>query len=712
MNACLLQLPFASTGNMFPLLQDILRESPYWGETDVTQLRVMAERAGTSKGVPIMVARYQGVRGLWICDPSCGAWLSIGRLDYWTRAREDVTLLQSLTLRHDPSLQHIDASQVRDIPRNLSANIRHGFRFISRSYEDVKAARCQVSLDKESEMYDLEFTDPKQSGTVFGRLDVKRTSDAIELLRRPSVECEPVEVGGRRLVLNRFHDIQYDVHTTILRPWVERRDPFPTTELALPPTAADLAAARRWPGLELRIIHEDAVCTKSPRGRAKTFRDEDERAAYLKDIEGPPGQPDSLYFESARAHGACWRVILECEGLPEGVTCLSSLMMKGYALATLLKTGALVYKSEGDWIIHEFEAPDVKVLPEEFRESYALVQTYRDLVPRVLEEQEKTGIRPPARAETWKVSVSWSTDHVVWSARSDTTSRTYLGRTFTVQLHRGASLEHNVGLVMESVTHGIPEERVKDFEELEEQVKDLLAAKGFKIDLVCEAQVTGAGDTLKIHLKKRGISRDDALIIIRLGNGMTVEEAWDQLLLEMKRSNLAGHTVKQEHRVKKQMKREMDAIAERHGWGEVLEGVEGAPRYLDIFKYSTKRRALQKVIDTDIHRGLRQLEVLRRELEEAVAATGHGGTYLLELLLDKNGLLENKELKGSVNPVMKLQDLDRIYELSLEIEGVKLKRARGPFWTKLRRALDERQRLRKALSRIVYSPSSKPSGMT
>ncbi len=165
----------------------------------------------------------------------------------------------------------------------------------------------------------------------------------------------------------------------------------------------------------------------------------------------------------------------------------------------------------------------------------------------------------------------------------------------------------------------------------------------------------------------------------------------------MRRSSFAGHTVKQENRVKKQMKREMDAIAERHGWGEVLEGVDRAPRYLDIFKYSAKRRALQKVIDTDIHRGLRQLEALRKELEETVATTGHGGEYLLELLIDKNGLLEHEELKNSVSPTMKLQDLDRIYELSQGIEGVKLNRARGLFWTKLRKALDEREKLRKAL---------------
>ncbi len=93
MNVNLLQLPFSSTWNIFPLLQDILRDRPYWGETDMTKLRVMAEKADVSKGVPIMVATYQGVRGLWISDLGYGGWIPIGRFDYWIRAKEDVTLL-------------------------------------------------------------------------------------------------------------------------------------------------------------------------------------------------------------------------------------------------------------------------------------------------------------------------------------------------------------------------------------------------------------------------------------------------------------------------------------------------------------------------------------------------------------------------------------------------------------------------------------------
>ncbi len=340
-------------------------------------------------------------------------------------------------------------------------------------------------------MYNLEFLEPDDNGSVIGKLVVKRTSDIIEILRRPSLECEPVIVEKERLVFDRFSDksITYDDDTALLRPWVERRNPFPTTKLNLPPTAKGLVQARRWPGLELRITHEKGVCTKSTLSKDKTFKDESRRDGYLQDLEGPPGQPDSLYFETTKGHGACWRVIPEYDDLSEDVIRLDSVMMKGHALTTLLKTGALVYKRGSDWIIHEFNTPDISTLPKEFRESYSIVETYRKLVPKILEEQERTGIRPPERKELWQVSVTWAFDHVVWSASSDASNQLYQGKTFTVPLYAQASLEHNQNLILESIAYHIPEEKIRDCEKLSEDIRELLEAKGFKPELVSKVQI-------------------------------------------------------------------------------------------------------------------------------------------------------------------------------------------------------------------------------
>ena len=387
MNATLVPVHEDSMKGPLKMLRELFRDRPHWGETDLTRLSECATSSKLLDRTPIMVAEQRGLTGLWILEPSSESWTPVGRLEYFTRRREPVTLLRSYTLREERNLVPIDMTDVRSPPSDLRERVDLSLELIDAVFRNCESVECRVSVDREEQMYVLTFHHGDEGMLADNddvlRLLVKRTVDVLELLRRPDYECEPVIVDGRQLAWNRFSDIEYESDATVFRPWVERKSPFKFTTMGLPPTAEQVVQAERLTGLRLSVHHDPSVCPLrnvpieelEKRGQ-KAKSDVEE---YLEHIDGSKGQPDSLLNESIYRHGTCWRVELVDDNLiPVSNKMIEEFRMGGPELAAILLTGCFMYQlPDQQWVIHEFDTPDAKSLPREFRESIHLMQMRR-----------------------------------------------------------------------------------------------------------------------------------------------------------------------------------------------------------------------------------------------------------------------------------------------------------------------------------------------
>ncbi len=387
MNATLVPVHEDSLKGPLKMLQELFRDRPHWGETDLTKLSECATASRLSDRTPIMVAEQRGLTGLWILEPGSESWTPVGRLEYFTRRREPVTLLRSYTLREERNFISIDMTDVRSPPSDLRERVDLSLELINAVFRNCESVECHVSVDREEQMYVLTFhKDDKEILDDNGetvRLLVKRTVDALELLHRPDYECEPVVVNGRRFAWNRFSDIEYKGDATVFRPWVERKSPFKFTTMGLPPTAEQFLQAEILTGLRLSVHHDPSVCPLrsvpieelEKRGQ-KAKSDVEE---YLERIDGSKGQPDPLLNESMYRHGTCWRVeLVDDNPIPVSYKMIEEFRMGGPELAAILLTGCFMYQSpDQQWVVHEFDTPDTKSLPREFRESIHLMQIRR-----------------------------------------------------------------------------------------------------------------------------------------------------------------------------------------------------------------------------------------------------------------------------------------------------------------------------------------------
>ncbi len=369
------------------LLRRLVRDKPYWGESDITRMSQYADITPNSTRTPIMFAEQRGIRGLWVLNSTRQEWSPIGRVEYYTRKKETVTLIQTLAIRHDSSLQPVPLQDVRELPRTLVNQVDTALGLIRVAYSKCVHAKCRVSIDTEEKMFVLSFTDKQGNALVENGEDlqllVKRTADVLEILRRADIECMPVHVAGHQLVWNRFKNIDYEGDAYLLKQWVERKEPYKYTSISLPPSAEQFIGLVRTSGLKIRVLHDPSICpirNSSIEDLLKMKESSEGRVEeYLKQMEGPEGQPESYLTESMYSHGLCWRVKVESEGnLPKGVKSIEKLSLGGPALRTLLETGSFGFQtSDEDWCIYDFDIPDPTELPREFMESIHLMQIRR-----------------------------------------------------------------------------------------------------------------------------------------------------------------------------------------------------------------------------------------------------------------------------------------------------------------------------------------------
>jgi hypothetical protein len=365
------------------LLKALVSEKTYWSESDISRLSKHAAIARKMTGTPIMIARHRDLQAIWVLDGEKGIWSPVGRVDYTTRRVENVTLVRTITIQEEPLLEAIPTHDVRRLPSYLNDPIDVAMLIMDRGLEGCRSVKCHVSLDHDESMYSIIFVDsdnqPVEDEQKPLQLLVNRTADLLELLRRPDYECEPVVVESERLIWNRFRDIEYTSDVAVIRPWVERKNPFGQLAFALPPTADDLMLAERDVDLELEVYHDPWTCPlryislEDIRRERKKGSHVD--SDYLFRFVPPLGQPERLANESGMSHGSCWRFrIYSRQSIPPEVLELREIRMTDSLAMSLASARELVYWSEEreSWVTHSFDLILKKEMYAELQESWHL----------------------------------------------------------------------------------------------------------------------------------------------------------------------------------------------------------------------------------------------------------------------------------------------------------------------------------------------------
>ena len=379
MNAALLNpTGIDSSISIVDALHKMVSEGTYWSESDLNLLSRYARLQGNETQLRIMVADQHGEQVFWIDDKKRRRWIPIGKIHYTTRRFEDVTLVRTITLSADPHLQSIEYDDVRKPIHKIEDMVERATFILHKGLEGNISATCRVTLDTKDEIYRAIFKD-KKSEEMIGELLINRTADLLEILRRPDNECEPVMVNGHRLILNRFKDISFDDDVALLRPWVNRQNPFPKMSLKMPPTARDLLHAIKEFDITIEMYHDPWTCPlkhislediqKSHR-LAQTIKHQ-----YLFGFRSSLGAPMHVSNEPGLHHGSCWRVHVDTPStLTPELRELMEVRFTDAQARSLLGSQELAYwsKEQEEWVTHTFNLVVRKDCIEEVKESWHL----------------------------------------------------------------------------------------------------------------------------------------------------------------------------------------------------------------------------------------------------------------------------------------------------------------------------------------------------
>jgi hypothetical protein len=705
-NVIFLRLPVESEGQTVEVLRGLCREKPFWGESDLTRLGSLSDTVDLDSSVEIMIATHKGARGLWVFDETEHKWKIIGRFDYYTRKRETVTLLMSVTLREDTSLKDLSDKIVHGKPIDLRDIVEVGLGTVSAVFRNCKTVKCRLSIEHDEKMFRVSFL--KLKGDIeIAHLSIKRTADVLEVLRRPDFQCQQVVVDGNEMIWNRFRDIDYVGDTRILRPWVERREPFKTVELKIPPKVDQFIQIEKRVGMTLSVHHDQEICPLSAvsqdnlKDRIKQHKDNIKE--YLHLIEGGQSQPDEVLTESMYRHGLCWRIELKAEEeLPETVKDLERIALSGPSLATILKSGALIYNDKGRWVRHEFEVPHTSSLPREFKESIILVEAYRELVPRALQEILVPGSYLVERAEQWIVSFNFQREAVIWDAQSDTSGETFQGVSFTVLVYPAESLESAKDRVITSVINTLPLDSIRNLYSLKEHVKDMLRAQGHKSRNLYAIKVCGDGDLVKYDLEKLGVDTSWGKNgSVKITEGMNVNEVFESLLkaVDKQISKEEEYELESPDKVKESLAEVMGRLAVEQGWSPSEEKLVDSS-VNPLIAVIERGRVEKEVHDCreagDSEQSLKIMDGYLERMRPVLHKDKGVIPPFVEVLLLKVEVLVSEEITGVVDPEMLLNVLNQVEEYSYNFEPQLLK-ANTPFAKRIRWALALRKNLRKSI---------------
>jgi hypothetical protein len=380
MNAALLS-PRGIDSSLSPLkkLYEMVSGKTFWSESDLTRLSLYAKIKddNDTERLKVMVAEQQGIQGLWV--EAKDRWVPVGRVRYTTRRHEDATLVRTISLTADHHLQSADFDEVRRPIHRMEDMVSRALFIINKALDGCISVTCKVTLDIDERMFHVSFNE-SGSGDAVGDILINRTSDLFELLRRPDTECEPVIIDEKKLIWNRFRDISYDEDVALLRPWVDRRDPFPGIALKNPPSATSLINAVKEFDVTLELYHDSWTCPlrhislediEKSHKMTRTLSG----SQYMLRYESPWGEPALVSNEPGIHHGSCWRVhIVTPHRLTPELRELSQIRFTDNQARSLLSPQELVYWSEETqrWVTHTFKLVVQKGCIEAVKESWHL----------------------------------------------------------------------------------------------------------------------------------------------------------------------------------------------------------------------------------------------------------------------------------------------------------------------------------------------------
>ncbi|MGY5852472.1 MAG: hypothetical protein RTU92_02770 [Candidatus Thorarchaeota archaeon] len=390
MNAALLQPKGVDhTMDLQETVFEMVSEQTYWSESDLNLLSRHALLRGSESHNPILVAEQCGIQALWMFDDEYERWAPVGQIQYTTRRFEEVTLIRTITLSRNPHLKSVPFDDARRPIHSVKNLIDIALFVLHKALEGCIHATCTVSLDLEERMYRVSFT-YQNSGESLGELLIDRTDDLLEILRRPDIDCEPVYVQSKKLIWNRFVDITYD-GLGLIRPWVNRQEPFPGLALKLPLTADGLMSAEKDYDFIMELYHDPWTCPLRHISHETIQRAESQakmtRPQYMHRYARSFAEPEHVSDEPGVHHGSCWKIHIDT---PHTITPeLKELMEVRFTDAqvrSLLSAQELVY-STGEKkkrnVTHTFELELRTDCIKEAQESWHV----RELL------QEKTGKR-------------------------------------------------------------------------------------------------------------------------------------------------------------------------------------------------------------------------------------------------------------------------------------------------------------------------------
>ncbi|MGY5880749.1 MAG: hypothetical protein RTV31_10885 [Candidatus Thorarchaeota archaeon] len=482
-------------------LHKMVSERTYWSESDLNLLSSYARLRGDETQLRIMVADQHGEQILWIDDKEQRRWTPIGTIQYTTRRFEDVTLVRTITLSVDSHLQSIEYDDVRKPIHKIEDMVTRAMFITHKGLEGSISATCKVTLDTKSEMYRVIFID-KKSEEIIGELLIHRTVDLLEILRRPDNECEPVRVNGHRLIWNRFKDISYDGDVTVLRPWVDRQNPFPKMNLKIPPTARDLLHATKEFDITIELYHDPWTCPlkhislediKKSHHIAQTSEHH-----YLFRSRSSVGEPIHVSNEPGVHHGSCWRIHIDT---PHTLTPeLRELMDVRFTDAqerSLLGSQELVYWSEAreEWVTHTFNLEVRKDCNKEVGESWHLRMMLAELGHKYDPSLPGVYLQSPHR---WIPYIIIEPEYVAIGIREKNTGHTQESRV----------PERNVALLDESEVQEL----------LKRAMKDFLKKAGITVDRGLLSEIQGE---IAASIEIYGVSEDKTEVEF---DGVTIEQ--------------------------------------------------------------------------------------------------------------------------------------------------------------------------------------------
>jgi hypothetical protein len=244
--------------------------APRWTESDNREIAEHASSVKPDEVYDLLVSKVDGVEYVWLFAED--EWNLQGELVMIPRKSSAITSIRGIQVRSPTSPSIPETPWGVTKPPDITQRVEHELSEIARLRRHIFGVRCVLGLD--SGMYIIIF---ESDGETLDTRNVSRTSDLLQILRRPLVEGLPLQSSrdlDMYMTWNPYEDIDYG-ELQLFQPYVERKTPYVHVRVPLPLTSQELL--EQPPAKVTAIIsHDESECPI---------------------IDG-----------SSEAHGSCWRL--------------------------------------------------------------------------------------------------------------------------------------------------------------------------------------------------------------------------------------------------------------------------------------------------------------------------------------------------------------------------------------------------------------------